>query len=253
MTEASTTPKQTQRAGEIPDFSILGDDPGATIEEEPEVHYYPFPPTESIKFDKANGIENETWFKDGFDLQSELSQVRKPIIEIGGPTVGGYHMLDEIKLPSRPIITNIARGRMPDSDALDKIDELVDGTQMPYGDKSLGVVIMSGIDRYDGVGEDVQKKAEMELKNVADTLMEPQQAKYSLRLKIYNEVLRCLADGGLLIAVGLKAAEIKVLERIGFELKAYEKSTITPEAIELGSDPDDSYEVVMKKISTNEK
>lgn len=168
-----------------------------------------------------------------------ISIVDGPIVEIGGPSDGGYLYLDEVSLKSKPIITNIVPFSTLTMDQEkakqfdQQIDAFFDGRDMPYEDNSLGIVAMSHItladdseffpegreptqseidlvnQRFDRVDEEVEAflTGAIDLDDV----------KESFRLKIYQEVMRVLKPGGLLISNGT-AIDLQVLEKIGFKV-----------------------------------
>lgn len=239
------------RIVELPDFSILKD-PVESKEKQPQGYDYPFPSIDRQfreSTGKQEGKDYIRWTKEGFDLQETIANISKPIVELGGPTEDGYLMLEGVKLPSKPHITNVRRESVLSSQL---IDELVDASQMPYEDRSLGLVLMQGLDYTEKHAEIVNtpkddratKQAKMELEQVASGALKPEAAQ-GMRMKIYKEALRILTDGGLLIANG-GINDIRALEKMDFELVSYDQEHLAKEE-GLYTGDGDSYEFVMIK------
>lgn len=172
------------------------------------------------------------------DVASLAGAVTKPIIEIGGPTQYGFYFLGDVELNSRPIITNITATPMrysPDAEQLSKeVDQLVDGTNMPFASGSTGIFIMAAMshtsDWWVGLPDKEKEAAQIEVEaelaasqlevgQVALGVLDPKSVKNAQRIKIYLEVARCLETNGLFFTDG-GVEEIAVLEEMGFEMIA---------------------------------
>jgi hypothetical protein len=247
----SVSPKQGTRVG-----NILPLDVQLPTDEKLQGHTYPFSAAHKHEYRKIKNKEFEIWFKEGFNLQDSVDNIGKPIVEIGGPTLGGHIVLEGIALPAKPRITNITPEPIGMEHAKKVIDELVDGRNMQYEDESLGMIMMNGINVVDhdkfkdmsilGAGEEHAKATE-ELAQVAEGKLKVEDVKHSVSIKMYRESYRALEKGGLLIVGGAKEEDIKALKSIGFELVGYDKEHPTEEELELGSAPGPHYELVMVK------
>ncbi len=173
------------------------------------------------------------------EAKDVIAQMEGPIVEIGGPTDDGFFYLDGVVLKSKPVITNKVPFQTLVEDIelaaqLDQqIDEFFDGRDMPYVDGSLGIVMMSYVTRADDKEfypegrEPTQEEidlankrfdiAEREIEDFLNGNISLNEVEESYRLKIYEEVMRVLKPGGLFITNSNKA-ELKAIEKIGFEL-----------------------------------
>ena len=216
-------------------------------------------------------LEEYIWHNDNFNLQQEITNLGNlPIVEVGGPTIGGFYFLDDIELPSKPIISNIVDNPMPllpEADTItEQIGELIDGRQMPFTDRTVGVILMSSMSRTEdwlaqlsederNNPEDIEKDskelvlAEQEEELAALGLLDFKDAKHSQRVQIYNEVNRVLCDGGIFISNGV-LSDIQAIIRLDFKLVAI-KQEYCPFNKELGNSQGYvgySYDFVVQKI-----
>ena len=186
---------------------------------------------------KVRDTDYKIWQSE--NLQDLVTNIDKPIIEIGGPTQLGFYFLDGIQLNTKPIITNISSNPQPfspDSAQLGKqVDEIFDATKMPYANDSVGICMMSAMsissDWWVELPEDEIEiasttfkaellNAEFEMGQVAIGVLNPGSAKDAQRVKIYSEVARCLTKGGLFFTDSGGIEEIIILKQMGFELIA---------------------------------
>jgi hypothetical protein len=210
------------------------------------MHTYPFASRGRKTFKKLRaGQDYAIWVKPGITIEQVVTQISRPIIEIGGPTSSGYYFLDNIQLPSKPIITNIS----PSPTAMDSenpaayIDHVVDGRKLPCENGSIGMFLMSGMsmtsDWYMELHEterdthrlQIDKEyavAKFELEQVALGLLEPQKVTYAQRILMYLEVYRALEPGGIFMTDGT-LEEIISLQRIGYEILALTQEHIRQE------------------------
>ncbi|HWZ66085.1 MAG TPA: hypothetical protein VNX65_04850 [Patescibacteria group bacterium] len=190
------------------------------------------------------GQDFTIWQKQGLNLQKEVSNLTKPIVEIGGPSDLGFYFLDGIELNSDPIITNISDDPLPYSpDAKElttRVDKLMDARSMDYDNDSIGIFLMSYMSvtddwhvRLEGEEREEHSKqiekefdiSKLEADQVAIGTLAPEKAKFAQRVQIYLEVRRALCDGGLFFSDGT-LAEVLILQRMGFELLAYNQESI---------------------------
>ena len=143
------------------------------------------------------------FIQDGFNPTKAIELTNGPIVEIGGPTEKGYEFVPiyeriQQKYPERVLITNIAPGlpkNNPDTGELvgyeypDKIDARIDATHLPFGQNSVGTILMSN----------------MPVNIMQDAI---------------TEAHRVIESGGYLVIQGIDANDIYLLQKLGFELKA---------------------------------
>lgn len=201
------------------------------------MYTYPYPSRLRVDLShKTNNIDYRVWQSN--DIQSLMDKVNQPVVEIGGPTQDGFYFLDKISIGTRPIITNISQKPLPYSPNSSNLAELVtetfDATNMPYKDSSIGVFLMSAMsvssDWWTELAEHEKEKisyqfetefanARFEMGQVAAGILRSNDIKDALRVKIYREVTRCLAENGLFFTDG-GIEEIIILKQLGFELVA---------------------------------
>jgi hypothetical protein len=100
--------------------------------------------------------EDGIYREHGFNFEQAVSALPGPILEVGGPSTSGYDFLDDVDLPSKPIMTNFAGSRpefrgaesLTPIDAL-VLDALVDVRALPFADESLGMVMCSSMPQAD--------------------------------------------------------------------------------------------------------
>lgn len=191
--------------------------------------------------------ENLKQLREGLDYsvwqsESALSELvvksKGPIVEIGGPSDGGFYFLDGQELKTKPIITNISSEPAPYGDnaveLAEQVNDLVDGRDMPYADDSVGVFLMSCMslasDWWTTLDYDEKNKAtvqfeqeydiaRLEMGQVALGVMRPEDVKQAQRVQIFCEVYRALRKDGLFFSDG-EVEEVVILQQLGFELVA---------------------------------
>jgi hypothetical protein len=187
--------------------------------------------------------------------------VDKPAVEIGGPTDSGYFFLDGITFSTKSAITNISPNPPPYAHNAKRlssmVDELVDGTNMPYADNSVGVFLIGSIsgssDWWVELSNKEQEKkssifnresdiAGLEAGQFALGTLPLAKVKFAQRIHIYSEAYRALDRGGLLFCDG-GVEDIVSLKRLGFNLVAYLQEQVRAENW-FGI----SYEFVVQKI-----
>jgi len=182
------------------------------------------------------GLDYQVW-RAG-DLSRLITNIQKPVIEIGGPTQDGFFFLDDVSFNTEPTITNISQNPLPFSANASKLAKqvavLLDATAMPYDDSSVGVFLMASMSLSSDwwvelSAEDKEKastkfeqefaNARFEMGQVAAGILDPTAVKNAQRVKIYLEVSRCLDKDGLFFTDG-GIEEIAILKGMGFELIA---------------------------------
>ena len=167
-----------------------------------------------------------------------VGAIKKPVVEIGGPTQDGFYFIDNVSFNTKPIITNISSRPLPfspDSSELAKhVVEIFDASKMPYADNSIGIFLMAAMsvsdDSWVELPETEKEKvithyetkfanALFELGQVAAGVLDPVDVKDAQKIKIYLEVARCLKKDGLFFTDG-GIEEIAILQRLGFKLVA---------------------------------
>jgi hypothetical protein len=185
------------------------------------------------------GQDYYIWHAEKSDFQPIIDQMDKPVIEIGGPTDSGYFFLDGITFSSKPTITNISSNPLPYAHDAKKlasmVDELVDGTDMPYGDGCVSIFLMAAIsgssdwwvelsdkekDKQSRVFNKENDIAGLEAGQFALGTLPLSKVKFAQRLRMYSEAHRALDKGGLLFCDG-GVDDIVSLKRLGFTLVAY--------------------------------
>jgi hypothetical protein len=202
------------------------------------------------KFKKTKKPGGDVFVEAGFDIQEIISGIKGPVLEVAGPTTKGFELLEDIRLPSRPLITNLYRnpGNPETTNKLDSLvlDALIDATNMPIKDKSVGVLLVScfpwvkyGSQHGTSVAsrreigrrwkervktrEDHQKEFEKNLGKLG--VSGAAAISMDERIKFYAEARRIIEPGGLLIARGLDHIDLAILGEMGFMLKAHGDSS----------------------------
>ncbi len=221
---------------------------------------YPFPSRNKKLYKSLRpGQDCALWVKPEINVTSLVSEIRKPIIEIGGPTESGYYFLDQAELPVGLSITNIQSDTSShmNVELAKLVAATIDGRNMPYEDNSIGMFLMQGLpktsDWYMELPEAERDEHEdqiimemdvalLEMEQVACGSRSPHDVQYAQRVPIYMEVSRCLDAGGLFMTDG-SLTEVLILQRLGFELLAFTQEHIRPEQKWDGI----YYEIVVRK------
>ncbi len=154
----------------------------------------------------VTGIRNKMEFKgdsfgakEDFSLEEEIKRRHGPLIEVGGPTKGGFELVDYSNLVDKIFISNVYPGcPLYDSQTgklleyVGKIDFQADARSLPFGDSSIGGLFASYL---------------------------PDE----IREKVIYEAKRVLETGGLLIWQGGTEKDLKMAKKIGFTLMIYSK------------------------------
>ncbi|OIP79594.1 MAG: hypothetical protein CO002_00975 [Candidatus Portnoybacteria bacterium CG_4_8_14_3_um_filter_44_10] len=149
----------------------------------------------------------EKWQKEGFNLEERLKRTKGPFIEIGGPTLGDYDMVDIENLERKLHVSNLCQGapKIREGGILleGKVDFQADGRMLPFRDNSLGAMFVSCLGNI---------KTHPYFKKYYDEC---------LREKIIRDSFRALEQGGLLVWQGCKNQDVEFAENIGFKVLKY--------------------------------
>jgi hypothetical protein len=159
---------------------------------------------------------------------SEIANVHGPIVEIGGPTEQGYRLLGDTAIfPSKPLITNVS-GFFGNPEC---VDRLVDGTDMPYDDSSVGMFLASHLSPVDSFKKNSTLVGDLdteESRNSWDRLSDEEYAisladptykpKYNLRISVLKEMTRTLTANGLVLFEAIGQRDIEVAQAFGHRI-----------------------------------
>lgn len=147
-----------------------------------------------------------------------LKELPTPAIEFGGPTYDKYkHLLDANKLQNI-IITNIKQVIICEYKKLN-IDLLVDATNMPFKNKSIGTVLFSRLNN-----EEIYQKSN-------DNKHYRYQMIQELNNKAIDEAYRVLKKDGILIYQGYFEDNIQYAINKGFDMIKFVRIQIENEEI----------------------
>src|SRR5258708_3507545 len=115
-------------------------------EQKPLAFSYPYESTlaQTVRQNRVAGRRVDEWIEPDIDVKSLIEHVDAPIIELAGPTDTGYYYLDGVRLPSQPLISNLAPGTLlyGKPETRDKqLDQLLDVRQLALPDNSVGMII----------------------------------------------------------------------------------------------------------------
>ena len=159
-----------------------------------------------ISFNKKKNsisIENtdtdEMWTKDKFSIENEIKLRDGPLIEIGGPTVSGFDLVNFDSLDKKIFTSNITPG-CPLHDIMTgdflgyigKIDFQADAQRLPFKDNGIGVLFASCLP-------------------------------FKIRKNVIHEAKRVLEKNGLLVWQAGTENDIIEAKLNGFELMQYNK------------------------------
>jgi len=193
---------------------------------------YPYKSKLKRKLAKSRADYDYLLWKSGdFDFDSTLKSTNGELIELGGPSFKGFYFLDNVSLPRKLTITNINDKPFQYKDwsirANKHINRYVDATNLPYEDKSLGMILV----HFLSYGPDVEphsreshdkdewKRGIIEMIEIYLGSRSLNQAILAQRVKMLLEAYRTLEPGGLLITDG-EMYELEVMKKVGFEPKS---------------------------------
>jgi len=171
------------------------------------------------------------WNSKNFDFDTALNRTSGELVELGGPSFGGFYFLDDTELPRKLTITNISDKPFQFKDwsirANKHISRYIDATNLPYDDNSLGLILV----RFLSYGPDIEphsrtshdkdewKRGIIEMIEIYLGIRSLAQAKLAQRVKMLLEAYRTLEPGGILITDG-EMYELEIMKKVGFEPKS---------------------------------
>lgn len=144
----------------------------------------------------------QQWMEDSFDPIAEIEKLNGTLLEVGGPTLGDYRVLNTNKLQQelhrKLHVTNIYPDlpQYPEDPDLiptsfyGKVDFQVDATNLSLRDKSVAALFASNLP--------------------AD-----------IREQVLTEAKRVLQSGGLLIWQGTLPEDLQYAQKLGYQIKEY--------------------------------
>ena len=167
---------------------------------------------DNISLSKRTVVEEHK--KEGFDVRKKLKELKGPLIEIAGPTLGGYKIVDFNLVKDRIHVSNIYPGApVFDGETGDfvgyygKVNFQADAKRLPFGDERLGAIFISCLGKINKEGLPSDIKFE-----------ETSESKEELRKKVFEESWRILEFGGILVFQGVTEQDLDKAEEIGFQL-----------------------------------
>lgn len=145
------------------------------------------------------------------NIDDVIKDLPLPAVEFGGPTYDNYKNLIDINKLKNIIITNIKKtvkvehNNFTTYKDLD-IEMLIDATNMPFADKSLGTVLFSRLN-----SDDIYKKSKGNKSYRYELIKE-------LNRKVINESYRVLKEKGILIYQGYFSDDVIYATQNGFDL-----------------------------------
>lgn len=147
--------------------------------------------------------EIKDWKEKDFDVLKRLAETKGILLEVAGPTEGGYGLVDINNLPKKLFISNISPGKPqfdPETGKFigygGKVDFVEDATKMTFNENSVGAIFSSciGSINVEGLQQD------------------------DIREKTIKEAYRVLEPGGLLIWQGGNEEEFSFTRECGFRM-----------------------------------
>lgn len=149
----------------------------------------------------------DSWTKEGFVFEDELTKSSSPFIEVAGPTPEGFELLDTSKLTKKLLVSNITPGLEnwdhsgKESVLLghqyeDQLDFRADARQLPFAKESVGLLVTA----YPTNG---------------------------ISPSLIIEAHRVIKQGGYLLWEGALDNDVLFLLSHGFEIMKYTKEKVT--------------------------
>jgi len=176
-------------------------------------------------------------------LEEIVKNLKQPIIEIGGPTPGGYDFLvsGSMSLPFKPIVTNVTEtvvhnpfGENPTEYT---VDEVADAKSLPYEDQSTGTLIACNIpqttadifQQFDTEEERLEYLSQSKAAALGeyDNYTANTKLASNLRLMFIREAARVLFVGGHLIIQGATEGDKQAAKMHRLEVVYEDPSTNT--------------------------
>lgn len=202
-------------------------------------HTYPYP----HETDHIEGVSETTRANYQATAQTLLANLRRPVVEVGGPTTGGFLAFNDTTVPAGIITSNVLE--TPDPHAPEAILK-ADVRGLPFPDKSIGAIVTRSLTmipekaaahlEFDEIGNELSIARSYEdmytmalIANEQDdegryTALElwsdEETMQHSLRLAVMREARRVLEPGGLYITSDPMGVELQLLERLGFTIQA---------------------------------
>lgn len=231
---------------------------------EPDTFRYPFESTYELNkgkeypgliehYDSPLGLEarplpnGSTYFQaPGTDITETIGDMSDTVVEVGGPTEGGYISVGSVDLRSQPIITNLGSAFVhPNGEtqsynrltSLDKltIDALADVRKLPFRSQSVGLVLNAHMNKtaldetasgYYSNQIGVENARELVLHTYVSTIQKiiehgekaslAEEVKISPRIGLWIEANRVLKDGGVFVMRGADRADVNLAAVLGF-------------------------------------
>jgi hypothetical protein len=158
-------------------------------------------------------------------LQQVFDQIRLPVIELAGPTPGGYKILQQrsIRLPA-PIITNTSKKvtvyAPDDSPIHSAVDEVADVRDLKYKDNTIGIILCSYLPPLGDdppVGwQEAQIRVDEQYGRALKAATIEKGNFSALHIVLLIEAKRILARGGVLVLQGTHEKDTPLATSLGF-------------------------------------
>ncbi len=135
---------------------------------------------------------------ENFELEREMVRAMSagPAIEVGGPTRYGFDLLQSFAAMPDAVYKSNIEAKPLSYEKTNELSYVADATQLPHPNESIGVVLCAGI------GGGTEKKT------AAET-----------RAGVFAEFARVLKPGGLVVAQGFFAEDLRAAAEAGWEIK----------------------------------
>jgi hypothetical protein len=157
--------------------------------------------------------------------EEALKATTKPLLEVGGPSTGGFIALDGLKLPHGIIISNI--------DGNEGASIRADIRNLPFANQSLGGIVMKALTPFPEEVAEAQRPGRV-MQDIGNTLRllmasankdysgwtDPEVIGFSQHIALLKEARRTVEPNGILLATRLSSGGIQLAEELGFELTA---------------------------------
>lgn len=138
------------------------------------------------KFEKTGARETIIYKDENFDVYDRLSEVKGPLIEVGGPTDNGYDLVDTSKLDKKIYVSNL----FPGAPYFEKgkfigyegpVDFQADARDLPLKPESVGAIFLKALGEVETTKDETpaveklaqQKKLREETLAEAAKMLEP--------------------------------------------------------------------------------
>lgn len=167
------------------------------------------------------GLMPENWKDPDFDIEKKLESINGPLIEVAGPTEGGYSIIDMDSLGNKIYVSNLTKGCPISKDGktvnyFGKVDFQADAKQLPFQEGKIGAVFCSCLGKVGKTNGDLLRER---MENVL------------LREKAIEEAMRVLEPGGLIVIDNFVLEDMKMAEHLGFVIKQKSVDARLPEYV----------------------